>query len=92
MGSFNFLIFFFMNFFFKQGIVPIVELKRKFVVNYRMSLRCSLLYLEQYRQTSPELLATGDGVMSTSIVGDVFMHRSAKVHPTAKVQSFRPSS
>ncbi|KAH8964976.1 hypothetical protein BDL97_04G093200 [Sphagnum fallax] len=50
-----------------------------------MSLRCSLLYLEQYRQTSPELLATGDGVMSTSIVGDVFMHRSAKVHPTAKL-------
>jgi len=51
----------------------------------RMSLRCSLLYLNQYRQTSPELLAVGDGTKSPTIVGDVFIHRSAKVHPSAKV-------
>jgi hypothetical protein len=50
-----------------------------------MSLRCSLLYLHQYRQTSLELLAVGDGTKSPTIVGDVFIHRSAKVHPSAKV-------
>ncbi|CAK9192715.1 unnamed protein product [Sphagnum troendelagicum] len=50
-----------------------------------MSLRCSLLYLNQYRQTSPELLAVGDGTKSPTIVGDVFIHRSAKVHPSAKL-------
>lgn len=53
-----------------------------------MSLRCSSLYLAQYRVTMPELLATGDGKRSPTIVGDVFIHRSAKVHPTAKVTFF----
>jgi hypothetical protein len=33
----------------------------------------------------PELLATGDGKRSPTIIGDVFIHRSAKVHPTVKV-------
>ena len=51
-----------------------------------MSLRCSSLYLAQYRITMPELLATGDGRRSPTIIGDVFIHRSAKVHPTAKVK------
>lgn len=50
-----------------------------------MSIRCSLLYLAQYRVTMPELLATGDGKKSPTVIGDVFIHRSAKVHPTAKL-------
>lgn len=50
-----------------------------------MSLRCSSLYLAQYRQTSPELLARGDGVKSATYIGDVYVHPSAKIHPTAKV-------
>lgn len=54
-------------------------------VSGSMSLRCSMLYLAQYRVTSPELLATGGSKRSPTIVGDVFIHRSAKVHPTAKV-------
>ncbi|KAL9273577.1 Mannose-1-phosphate guanyltransferase alpha-B-like protein [Drosera capensis] len=50
-----------------------------------MSLKCSGLYLAQYRVTSPHLLASGDGTKSATIVGDVFMHPSAKAHPTAKI-------
>jgi mannose-1-phosphate guanylyltransferase len=50
-----------------------------------MALRCSSLYLAQYRSTMPELLASGDGKRLPTILGDVFIHRSAKVHPTAKL-------
>lgn len=51
----------------------------------RMSLKCSGLYLSQFRCTSPHLLASGDGTKSAHITGDVYIHPSAKVHPTAKV-------
>ena len=50
-----------------------------------MSLKCSSLYLSQFRYTSPHLLASGDGTKSATILGDVYIHPSAKVHPTAKV-------
>lgn len=51
-----------------------------------MALRSSSLYLEQYRQVQPELLAKpGDGKKTPSIVGDVYIHPSAKVHPSAKL-------
>uniref|UniRef100_A0A0D9Z3Q8 Uncharacterized protein n=1 Tax=Oryza glumipatula TaxID=40148 RepID=A0A0D9Z3Q8_9ORYZ len=50
-----------------------------------MSLRCSGLYLSQFRHTSPHLLASGDGKRSATIIGDVYIHPSAKVHPTAKI-------
>ncbi|XP_022739194.1 mannose-1-phosphate guanyltransferase alpha-like isoform X4 [Durio zibethinus] len=50
-----------------------------------MALKCSGLYLAQFRFTSSHLLAGGDGTKSASIVGDVFVHPSAKVHPTAKI-------
>ncbi|GAB2216314.1 hypothetical protein Drorol1_Dr00024086 [Drosera rotundifolia] len=49
-----------------------------------MSLKYSGLYLAQYRVTFPYLLANGDGTKSATIVGDVYMHPSAKVHPAAK--------
>lgn len=50
-----------------------------------ISLKCSGLYLAQFRLTSPHLLASGDGTRSAKVVGDVFVHPSAKVHPTAKI-------
>nr|GME03948.1 mannose-1-phosphate guanyltransferase alpha-B-like [Ipomoea batatas] len=50
-----------------------------------MSLKCSGLYLSQFRCTSPHLLASGDGTKSALITGDVYIHPSAKVHPTAKI-------
>lgn len=50
-----------------------------------MSLKCSALYLAQFRHTSPHLLSSGDGTNSASIIGDVYIHPSAKVHPTAKI-------
>ncbi|XP_050224498.1 uncharacterized protein LOC126674154 [Mercurialis annua] len=50
-----------------------------------MSLKCSALYLAQFRHTTPHLLASGDGSKSATIVGDVYIHPSAKVHPTAKI-------
>ncbi|KAL6960669.1 mannose-1-phosphate guanylyltransferase [Sarracenia purpurea var. burkii] len=50
-----------------------------------MALKCSDLYLSQFRLTSPHLLASGDGTKSATIVGDVYVHPSAKVHPTAKI-------
>ncbi|XP_022988379.1 mannose-1-phosphate guanyltransferase alpha-B-like [Cucurbita maxima] len=50
-----------------------------------MSLKCSGLYLLQYRVTSPDLLASGDGTKNAIITGDVYIHPSAKVHPTAKI-------
>ncbi|XP_043813123.1 mannose-1-phosphate guanyltransferase alpha isoform X1 [Manihot esculenta] len=50
-----------------------------------MSLKCSALYLAQFRYNSPHLLASGDGSKSATIIGDVFIHPSAKVHPTAKI-------
>jgi len=49
-----------------------------------MSLKCSGLYLAQFRFTSPHLLAGGDGSKTATIVDDVYIHPSAKVHPTAK--------
>ncbi|KAB1202421.1 Mannose-1-phosphate guanyltransferase alpha [Morella rubra] len=50
-----------------------------------ISLKCSALYLAQFRFTSSHLLASGDGTKSTTISGDVYIHPSAKVHPTAKI-------
>ncbi|THU62155.1 hypothetical protein C4D60_Mb01t02150 [Musa balbisiana] len=50
-----------------------------------ISIKCSALYLAQYRYTTPHLLASGDGTKSATIIGDVFIHPSAKVHPTAKI-------
>ncbi|CAN7041093.1 unnamed protein product [Brassica rapa subsp. trilocularis] len=50
-----------------------------------MSLRCSELYLSQFRLTSPHMLASGDGTKSAIVIGDVYIHPSAKVHPTAKI-------
>lgn len=50
-----------------------------------MSLKCSGLYLYQFRYTSPDLLTNGDGTKSATIIGDVYIHPSAKVHPTAKI-------
>ncbi|RXH96273.1 hypothetical protein DVH24_008777 [Malus domestica] len=50
-----------------------------------MSLKCSGLYLAQFRFTNPHLLVSGDGTKSASITGDVYVHPSAKVHPTAKI-------
>ncbi|PKA59879.1 putative mannose-1-phosphate guanylyltransferase 2 [Apostasia shenzhenica] len=50
-----------------------------------MSLKCSGLYLAQIRHTSPHLLAESKGSRrSATIVGDVYFHPSAKIHPTAK--------
>uniref|UniRef100_A0A0E0KAB9 Uncharacterized protein n=1 Tax=Oryza punctata TaxID=4537 RepID=A0A0E0KAB9_ORYPU len=39
----------------------------------------------RFRHTSPHLLASGDGKRSATIIGDVYIHPSAKVHPTAKI-------
>ncbi|CAL5371956.1 unnamed protein product [Camellia sinensis] len=50
-----------------------------------MSLKCSALYLSQFQFTSPHLLASGDGSKSATIIGDVYVHPSAKIHPTAKI-------
>ncbi|KAH7432174.1 hypothetical protein KP509_07G011700 [Ceratopteris richardii] len=50
-----------------------------------MSLKCSSLYLAQYRLTAPDLLAKGDKSNSAKFVGDVYVHPSAKIHHTAKV-------
>ncbi|KAA8548043.1 hypothetical protein F0562_004696 [Nyssa sinensis] len=50
-----------------------------------ISLKCSALYLVQFRLTSPHLLASGDGTKSATVIGDVYVHPSAKVHPTAKI-------
>ncbi|CAN6477660.1 unnamed protein product [Victoria cruziana] len=50
-----------------------------------MSLRCSSLYLSQFRHTCPKLLASGDGIRRATIIGNVYIHPSAKVHHTAKI-------
>lgn len=50
-----------------------------------MSLRCSALYLSQYRRTAPHLLAGGNGTRGAFIIGDVHIHPSAKVHASAKI-------
>ncbi|KAL2253992.1 mannose-1-phosphate guanyltransferase alpha [Sesamum indicum] len=50
-----------------------------------MSLKCSGLYLTQFRFSSPHLLASGDGTKKATITGNVYIHPSTKVHPTAKV-------
>uniref|UniRef100_A0A5B7AL94 Putative ADP-glucose pyrophosphorylase family protein isoform 1 n=1 Tax=Davidia involucrata TaxID=16924 RepID=A0A5B7AL94_DAVIN len=50
-----------------------------------MSLKCSALYLSQFRFTSPHLLVSGNGTKGATIIGDVYVHPSAKVHPTAKI-------
>ncbi|KVH92748.1 Bacterial transferase hexapeptide repeat-containing protein [Cynara cardunculus var. scolymus] len=50
-----------------------------------MSLKCSALYLAQFRHKSPNLLACGDGTKNPTVVGDVYIHPSAKVHTTAKI-------
>ncbi|CAH9089157.1 unnamed protein product [Cuscuta epithymum] len=50
-----------------------------------MSLKCSGLYLSQFRCTSPHLLASGDGTKNALITGDVYIHPSAKVHLSSKI-------
>ncbi|KAL0898054.1 hypothetical protein Bca101_082015 [Brassica carinata] len=50
------------------------------------SLKCSDLYLAQFRETCPRLLASGDGTnKKPMIVGDVYIHPSVKLHPSAKI-------
>ncbi|KAH9306604.1 hypothetical protein KI387_011008, partial [Taxus chinensis] len=51
----------------------------------RMSLRCSSLYLKQYRLNTPKLLSNGDATVTANIIDDVYVHPSSKVHPTAKI-------
>jgi mannose-1-phosphate guanylyltransferase len=49
-------------------------------------LKCSALYLSQFRETSPHILASGDGTnRKPTIIGDVYIHPSVKLHPTAKI-------
>ncbi|CAO2818268.1 unnamed protein product [Amaranthus hypochondriacus] len=50
-----------------------------------MSLKCSGLYLNQFQFTSPHLLASGDGTKNANIIGDVYIHPSAKINPSAKI-------
>ncbi|CAJ2651931.1 unnamed protein product [Trifolium pratense] len=50
-----------------------------------MSIKCSALYLSQFRHTAPHLLENGDGIKKACIIGDVYIHPSAKVHPSAKI-------
>ncbi|KAL9231360.1 hypothetical protein vseg_006597 [Gypsophila vaccaria] len=50
-----------------------------------MSLKCSGLYLDLFRLSSHTLLACGGGTKNATIVGNVYIHPSAKVHPTAKL-------
>ncbi|TQD72009.1 hypothetical protein C1H46_042452 [Malus baccata] len=50
-----------------------------------MSLKCSGLYLSQFQINSEHLLASGDGTKNARIVGNVYVHPSAKVHPTSKI-------
>lgn len=57
------------------------------ILLFRISIKCSALYLAQFRIASPDLLAKGDGTKNATVVGDVCIHPSAKVHPTAKVIS-----
>ncbi|KAL7204747.1 hypothetical protein ACSBR2_017783 [Camellia fascicularis] len=45
----------------------------------------SALYLSQFRFTSPHLLASGDGSKRATIIGDVYVRSSAKIHPTVKI-------
>ncbi|XP_057522312.1 uncharacterized protein LOC130802357 [Amaranthus tricolor] len=52
-----------------------------------MSLKCSKLYLARFQHTAPNLLANGNGIKNATIVGDVYIHPSAKVHSTAKIGS-----
>jgi mannose-1-phosphate guanylyltransferase len=48
--------------------------------------RFNEVLLQQYRKTSLQLLAkSGDGNSAPLIVGDVYIHPTATVHPTAKV-------
>ena len=49
-----------------------------------LSLKASENYLSLYHTTNPTLLAQSGGVTG-SVKGDVFVHPSAKVSPTAKV-------
>lgn len=50
----------------------------------RFALKSSGLYLSHYRSTNPDSLASpGEG--KPAIKGDVYVHFSTKVHPTAKV-------
>ncbi|KAL8251289.1 hypothetical protein R6Q59_034982 [Mikania micrantha] len=50
-----------------------------------MSLKCSALYLAQFRYKSPGILACGDGTKNPMVIGDVYIHPSAKVHSTSKI-------
>ncbi|KAJ6820454.1 mannose-1-phosphate guanyltransferase alpha-like [Iris pallida] len=50
-----------------------------------ISLKCSALYLSQFCHTSPQLLAAGSATKSAMIIGDVYIHPSAKVHASAKI-------
>ncbi|KAJ6970420.1 hypothetical protein NC653_034877 [Populus alba x Populus x berolinensis] len=52
-----------------------------------MSLKCSGLYLAQFRFTSPHLLAGGDGSKTATIVDDVYIHPSAKIGPNVSISA-----
>jgi hypothetical protein len=55
-----------------------------------MVVKCSQHLLDLMKSTQPQVLAkSGDGKTAPQIIGNVMIHPSAKVHPTAKVRSFR---
>ena len=43
-------------------------------------------YMNIYKRTHPNRLASNHGEGSAAIVGEVIIHPSANVHPTAKVR------
>ncbi|GKC57268.1 hypothetical protein Tco_1084866 [Tanacetum coccineum] len=43
------------------------------------------LYLAQFWYTSSGLLASSNGTKSPTVVGDVYIYPSAKVHPITKI-------
>ncbi|KAK6920764.1 Nucleotidyl transferase domain [Dillenia turbinata] len=52
-----------------------------------MSLKCSALYLAQFRHTSHHLLTSGNGTKSAAIIGDVYIHPSAKIGPNVSISA-----
>eukprot|EP00270_Netrium_digitus_P019450 TRINITY_DN766_c0_g1_i2.p1 TRINITY_DN766_c0_g1~~TRINITY_DN766_c0_g1_i2.p1 ORF type:complete len:412 (-),score=117.95 TRINITY_DN766_c0_g1_i2:223-1458(-) len=48
------------------------------------SIKCAALYLEYYKLAQPTLLYSG-GEGKPSVVGNVFVHPSAKIHSSAKI-------
>lgn len=74
----------------KKAFVYEIDESRDFVreiSRHEDKLISQNIYFQHYQQVQPELLMNTDDLLPEQIIGNVFIHPSAEIHPTAIVSN-----